>query len=76
MDRNRKLTGYVLVDPFDGAIVCMYPVGKGFEDYDCVYQKLDAIKDAEKLKTRGVPYNVYGCINNEYSDSTKIYPKD
>lgn len=75
MDR-KKLTGYVLVDPFDGAIVCTYPVGNGFEDYDCIYQKLDAIKDAEKLKSGSVPYNVYGCINEEYSSGTKIYPKN
>ena len=63
---------YILVDPFDGAVVCIYPVSW---EYDCVYQKMEAIKDADRLKKRGVPMNVYGCVDNCYSEHTKIYPR-
>lgn len=75
MKQKRRLTGYVLVDPFDGAILCQYPVGLGF-DGDCVSAKMEAIHDAEERKVKGCPMEVYGCINNTYSDGTRIYPRN
>ncbi len=75
MSAKRKLTGYVLVDPIDGAVLCQYPVGNGW-DGDCVSAKMEAIHDAEEMKSWGVPMSVYGCINNVYSDGTQIYPRN
>ena len=75
MKQKRRLTGYVLVDPFDGAPLCQYPVGLGF-DGDCVSAKIEAIHDAEERKIKGCPMEVYGCINNTYSDGTRIYPRN
>lgn len=75
MKRKKKLTGYVLVDPFDGAILCQYPVGSCF-DRDCISAKMEAIHDAEEKRIKGCCMEVYGCINNTYSDGTRIYPHD
>ena len=75
MKRKRKLTGYVLVDPFDGAILCQYPVGPCF-GRDCISAKMEAIHDAEEKRIKGCCMEVYGCINNTYSDGTRIYPHD
>ncbi|WP_278697629.1 hypothetical protein [Leyella stercorea] len=75
MKRKKKLTGYVLVDPFDGAILCRYPVGPCF-DRDCISAKMEAIHDAEEKRIKGCCMEVYGCINNTYSDGTRIYPHD
>jgi hypothetical protein len=75
MKRKKKLTGYVLVDPFDGAILCQYPVEPCF-DRDCISAKMEAIHDAEEKRIKGCCMEVYGCINNTYSDGTRIYPRN
>lgn len=65
MEQRKRLTGYVLVDPADGAVLCHYSA-----DGDIISAKMEAIHDAEE---RGM--EVYGCIDSVYSDGTRIYPR-
>ena len=64
MEQRKRLTGYVLVDPADGAVLSHYSV-----DGDVISAKMEAIHDAEE---RGM--EIYGCINDVYSDGTRISP--
>lgn len=69
---EKRNLSYVLVDPFDGALLCTYSVNN---ENDRVSQKLSAIEDAKKSAKRGVTPTVYACINNIYGEETKIFPR-
>lgn len=70
MEQTKKLTGYVLVDPIDGGVLCSYSA----TDNNCTSVKMEAIHDADERKVYGIPMEVYACYDNEYSEETKVYP--
>lgn len=70
---KKETLSYVLVDPFDGAVLGIYSVD---DENDRVFQKSSAIKDAKKSAKRGVTRAVYACINGAYDEDTKIFPRE
>ena len=69
---DMKYDSYVLVDEWDGAIIANYCVWDGF-----TWQEIlnDAIEDARKEVKRNKygSYGVYGCVKNEYDESTRVF---
>lgn len=54
MEQTKKLTGYVLVDPTDGGVLCSYSATNN----NCTSAKMEAIHDADERKVQGIPMEV------------------
>lgn len=69
---DRRYEAYVLIDENDGAIIYNYQVWPGDYWLDILN---DAIEDAreEQRHNKYGSYGVYGCINNEYDESTRVF---
>lgn len=68
----RRYEAYVLIDESDGAIIYNYQVWPGDYWLDILN---DAIEDAreEQRHNKYGSYGVYGCMNNEYDESTRVF---
>ena len=69
---DRRYEAYVLIDESDGSIIYNYQVWAGDFWLDILN---DAIEDARKEQRHNKygSYGVYGCINNEYDESTRVF---
>ena len=69
---DRRYEAYVLIDESDGSIIYNYQVWPGDYWLDILN---DAIEDAreEQRHNKYGSYGVYGCINNEYDESTRVF---
>ena len=69
---DRRYEAYVLIDENDGSIIYNYQVWPGDFWLDILN---DAIEDAreEQRHNKYGSYGVYGCINNEYDESTRVF---
>lgn len=69
---DRRYEAYVLIDEDDGAIIYNYQVWPGDYWLDILN---DAIEDAreEQRHNKYGSYGVYGCINNEYDELTRVF---
>ena len=69
---DRRYEAYVLIDESDGSIIYNYQVWPGDFWLDILN---DAIEDARKEQRHNKygSYGVYGCINNEYDESTRVF---
>ena len=69
---DRRYEAYVLIDESDGSIIYNYQVWPGDFWLDILN---DAIEDARKEQRHNKygSYGVYGCMNNEYDESTRVF---
>lgn len=69
---DRRYEAYVLIDESDGAIIYNYQVWPGDFWLDILNDAIDDAREEQRHNKYG-SYGVYGCINNEYDESTRVF---
>lgn len=69
---DRRYEAYVLIDESDGSIIYNYQVWPGDFWLDILNGAIEDAREEQRHNKYG-SYGVYGCINNEYDESTRVF---
>lgn len=68
----RRYEAYVLIDESNGAIIYNYQVWPGDYWLDILNDAIEDARERQRDNKYG-SYGVYGCMNNEYDESTRVF---